>query len=627
MASQNLPPETLSKIKGMIREHLEKSSVFDNLKDTITKESFDRLVDQEKILQTIKKEKIVENIMGDLKLSPDVTRKVHRQRKERSVEDYVKANKRLIHLKLVTGKAFVEYISSRENAHFIVDVKFQDQRFVSKPVSCCEEPIFGESFLLVLNPTETNSKIELTDFARLTAPIHISVLKESPDGSRQLLSTKRLEWRILLSNGSVTLNVELSGVGNKSKLSVGVLELQLDLLPKVTRLELVPDNVVSDRLSREQKYENDGIHTFYEYSEDWWKDYKQIRPSHESRLIKIFCENEEGLFRPVSSMVRPLQANRVIESPFHAARFVSLIPYHKNEGPGGTRNEIWYSLHTFLAKRYGDSQEHAMLLCSLLLGFGQEAYVCVGTSGEGAHTWVMTKVRDNSAESGHFKVTFWESVTGQRLESDDPRVHRYYRKIGCIFNHEEFYGNIQADDTVINTNFDLTDESMWKPMARECLENLVPENSSVPLFSPTMICQEEEEEIELQLKRRIAEYRDREGLGTMWDRNLSYLLTPALVNYELDKLGAKTFGNAEFQHSIKNAVPEGHTFKGFPIQFQHLNSEKMMISLEKAATAADILNSRGDQVRFALRARIIVYAENFTAVWVMLAVRYRSTDN
>lgn len=56
----------------------------------------------------------------------------------------------------------------------------------------------------------------------------------------------------------------------------------------------------------------------------------------------------------------------------------------------------------------GDCEEHCTLLCSLLLGFGLEAYVCVGTKGKGvAHTWVMTCATDGA-------ITFWESLTGQR---------------------------------------------------------------------------------------------------------------------------------------------------------------------------------------------------------------------
>ncbi len=41
------------------------------------------------------------------------------------------------------------------------------------------------------------------------------------------------------------------------------------------------------------------------------------------------------------TFVTPLTNIRGIDSPFHAARFVSLIPTIRREKPGGERLEIW----------------------------------------------------------------------------------------------------------------------------------------------------------------------------------------------------------------------------------------------------------------------------------------------
>lgn len=60
---------------------------------------------------------------------------------------------------------------------------------------------------------------------------------------------------------------------------------------------------------------------------------------------------------------------------------------------------------------FEDCEDHAVLLCSLLLGFGLNAYVCVGTKAKGAaHTWVMTI-------SPEGEVTFWESLTAHRYSA------------------------------------------------------------------------------------------------------------------------------------------------------------------------------------------------------------------
>ena len=46
---------------------------------------------------------------------------------------------------------------------------------------------------------------------------------------------------------------------------------------------------------------------------------------------------------------------------------------------------------------------------------------------------------------------------------------------------------------------------------------------------------------------------------------LSYVLSTAVNNYEMDKLGGQGFAEADFQEGVKNLVPDGHIFQAFPI--------------------------------------------------------------
>ena len=82
------------------------------------------------------------------------------------------------------------------------------------------------------------------------------------------------------------------------------------------------------------------------------------------------------------------------------------------------------------------------------------------------------------------------------------------------------------------------------------------------------------------------------------------MLSPALYNYELDRVTGLTFGNQEFQSCIKNYVPEGHTFKGYPSQFTHTNADQIIQTFRNSAIATDILNTAGDEVRFALKLQV-----------------------
>ena len=64
---------------------------------------------------------------------------------------------------------------------------------------------------------------------------------------------------------------------------------------------------------------------FHAYAKAWWHDFNCIRPLHQTRLIQIFGLSEERKQRCVCTFVSPLRADRCLDSPLHAARFVRLI--------------------------------------------------------------------------------------------------------------------------------------------------------------------------------------------------------------------------------------------------------------------------------------------------------------
>lgn len=77
---------------------------------------------------------------------------------------------------------------------------------------------------------------------------------------------------------------------------------------------------------------------------------------------------------------------------------------------------------------------------------------------------------------------------------------------------------------------------------------------------------DEERLLENTLREKIGAIRRNEHhMSTQWDNQMSYLLSTALANYEYERVGGGSFAAEEFQHGVKNHVPEGHTFKAFPI--------------------------------------------------------------
>lgn len=72
------------------------------------------------------------------------------------------------------------------------------------------------------------------------------------------------------------------------------------------------------------------MQNFLEYANMWWSEYKQIKPAYKHRLVKIFAatdDREASIHKPTCTLVQPMYADRILDSPLHAARFVSLIPF------------------------------------------------------------------------------------------------------------------------------------------------------------------------------------------------------------------------------------------------------------------------------------------------------------
>lgn len=492
-----------------------------------------------------------------------------------------------------------------------------DQRFISKPVPANTDPIFD-----FWSTFEIPTFLDSLNLLTMSTPLVVVIQKQRIDERAIVISTEKVDWRELLANNSIEITKEMQPVDLKHKGSLGIIYIQLDIHPYLNKDQLLQTSVVKKQQDLENKFESESYQQFLDYAKEWYSEYKSIRASHTKRLVKIFAQTDDrsSIYTPTWSLIYPLVASKMIDSPFHAARFVSLIPFQRIEDFDSERVEIWHSIQAFMSRGWGDVEDHWVLLWNLLLGFGLETYICVGTNMEGAHTWVMTI--DN--KGGISSVTFWESLTGQKFKLGNPKINRFYRSIGWVFNDKLFFANIQPDDQVKNTIFDLEDATLWKSMDTVLIKAL-PRVPVASLMPPEIDSIEEEKALEKALKIKINGLRFSEcGLKWKWDNQLEYMLSTALFNYEMERLASLTFASKEFESSIKHYVPEGHTFKAFPIQFNHFDINKMILSLFKNKVAYEIITAKGDSINHAARVKIVPYPEKVCAVWVIIAVRYQS---
>ena len=516
-------------------------------------------------------------------------------------------------------------------------LQFGAQRFRSKPVPLTAEPELRDGFLVELPlPDETAllaaaaeslpaaaTHERLRGLARLSVPMHLVLLRVGADGRETLLSSVIVEWRKALHAGKCTLSLELPGIGEQASLPVGVLELKLEVLPLPPAEARLTEAEALASIKRERDVEVDAERRFFAYARGWWAAYLDARPDHRLRPVKIFAMSELGTQRPVTAYVRPLRADRLLESPMQAAHFVSLIRHeraHAASGAGAALTDVWRTNLATLATKAGDTEEHAVLLCCLLLGFGLDAFVCVGTDARGPHTWVMTR-------DGPSRLTFWESLTAQRFEVGAAGAAPHpYVTLASVFSHEAFYANAQPETSLRAISLDLDEASLWKPMDRGMLRALAP-LPIAPLSPPTLTDHGAlERRLEAELRAEVDTERAALGLASgdaAWDSHLSYLLAPALLSYENERVSGTAIGAHLFQQAVRRAVPEGHTFKGFPLHFTSPSAAGIAAAWRRSEVATGIMRCAAPGATLGLRLRVFPMADDVCSVWAMLAVAFK----
>ncbi|KAM8870817.1 centrosomal protein of 76 kDa isoform 1-T1 [Spinachia spinachia] len=660
----SLPPEKASELKQIIHNHLLKMDIHGKIRGvlaaTVSEElgPAQRPLSETDFLQALQRRGIIDDVMKGLRFTQEVpsdSETLSRPKAAPHLDDHnitllektnIDPSRRHLYVQVLGGKAFLEHLQEPEplpgqvGSTLTLYLHFRNQRFRSKPVPCACEPDLQEGFLLQVQRDGTGEGSKMADATAMLSlcdPVHMVLISTDTSGETALVSSYFLDWRTVLCSpsGKTCIAVELMGVGSECKVPAGVLTVSLELYPPLT--EALSTAVVSTQQSLERQRTAEKERLFLVYAKQWWREFLEIRPSNQSKIVKIFAQDENGINRPTCSYVRVLRAGRLLESPRQAARFVSLLAHEKAPvvGGGGGKQEQWCSLMAFLCRGKGDCEDHAALLCSLLLGFGLDAYVCVGTKAKGTpHAWVLSRGTDGS-------ITFWESLTAHRylhraIDPDapplapQPKPSSPYRTVGCVFNHLTFLANCQPSDAVELCVFDLQNQSRWKAMSEEALKTVCAPGSTTalpplpPLCAPSLDPAAASNQLELEMRFLVSEHRKDLELVTVWDDHLSYLLSSALSAYELERCTGVSCGNEEFQDAVRRAVPDGHTFKGFPIHFMHRNARRAFATCLRSVFCEEIVCCRGDHVRLAVRVRVFAYPENACAVWLMFACKYRS---
>ncbi len=441
------------------------------------------------------------------------------------------------------------------------------------------------------------------------------------------------------------LFVRMSLLGENARAHNAVLATDTDVDWSADKIERVM-SAYQDRISKAHQ-DN------FQLARSWFARARREFPFLEDRKIKMVAEDECGRHRFVCGFVSPSAVTpRSVDGPRYAARFVSLIPFKRDVSLTGERVSTWHSVQCTAVRLQGDVEDHALLLCSLLLGWGMDAWMCYGTiydTGADSGNREKDKDKQHTAFRPHYwvvtldelhegRLVFWESLTGQQYNvavdshlkitaavsgmDDHP-----FREVYALFRHDAFLVNtqrfaivaahaIESEGTLsaVACNFNLNDSRAWlqfpfkgdaellrHPGSDIYLNDLV--CRSVPPSSSSSLTaragtggssHEQEELLEAKLREFVAAWRAEHGLQTRFDSDLSLVLQPALAAYELDRATGVTFGNQDFQAAVKSKVVKGETFKAYPTCFGHADALAITAALKLTSAVRDIILTRSE---------------------------------
>lgn len=118
-------------------------------------------------------------------------------------------NKRFLSCRVVQGKAFVDFVSAKDDEFISITVSFLKNRFSTQLVNVSTDPFFDEAFVFELQGENENIRFDPSMLLKLNQPLHITILKQKKNEKPVVIGTKKIDWRSLLFSNSVELNAEV----------------------------------------------------------------------------------------------------------------------------------------------------------------------------------------------------------------------------------------------------------------------------------------------------------------------------------------------------------------------------------------------------------------------------------
>ncbi|KAI9188925.1 Centrosomal protein of 76 kDa [Blastocladiella emersonii ATCC 22665] len=284
------------------------------------------------------------------------------------------------------------------------------------------------------------------------------------------------------------------------------------------------------------------MNNFWNYYVAMLESTVQLFPRRDFAILGL---DETNTFRPLTSFIMPIQFGSTRYTRHELAHCVSRIPLysawtgfsdatHRQLSKLSTTiaNRLHHSTQplsdaflepvicaesrftqiatpaTVVARGFGSLMDHAILLCSLFLGMGSDAFVAIGNAQGKHHVWVVTmdrqphypgepahdpvppplyvrrmsssggldrdlflwrgKLDEITAGNAKLEVKHWDLVSGNSWSSPHEAGFSFERLFSLV-NQSNVWLNVQSSDSVVRPSFnwDLNAATAWLPFVTQ----------------------------------------------------------------------------------------------------------------------------------------------------------------
>jgi hypothetical protein len=155
------------------------------------------------------------------------------------------------------------------------------------------------------------------------------------------------------------------------------------------------------------------------------------------------------------------QKLETIDSQLAVLTFVSLLSVIPDSNVPDRSGRVWSTCQEFLDAGRGTMADHAVFLCNILLGLGEDAYVVLGNDiATGLCAYVLVRFHDAGSKKGDKDIlVILDPLGGNVFQISDVTCPLF--DVGTVFNGENLWLNIQQAGRPSELFWDLEEEEQW----------------------------------------------------------------------------------------------------------------------------------------------------------------------